>query len=69
MIVKDKTDKIYLIVNKSIIADLDKNDVILDPAGLGFMQHSFTGAGFASHAIYKLLSSDKPNKDVIKHFT
>ena len=69
LIVKDKSNKIYLIVNKSIIADLDKNDVILDPAGLGFMQNSFAGAGFASDAIYQLLSTNKPNKDVIKHFT
>jgi hypothetical protein len=69
MIVKDPFNSIYLIVNKSIVDDLDKNDVILDPAGLAFMQNSFMGAGWASNAIYELLSTTKPNKDVIKYFS
>jgi len=69
MIVKDKSNSIYLIVNKSIVDDLDKNDVILDPAGLAFMQNSFIGAGWASDAIYQLLSTTKPNKDVMKYFS
>ena len=33
------------------------------------MQNSFKGAGFASQAIYKLLSTSKSNPDVIKHFS
>jgi hypothetical protein len=66
--VKDKFNNSYLIINDSIINDLDKNDVILDPAGLSFMQKNFSGAGWASQAIYKLLSEKKPNTDVIKHF-
>ena len=69
MIVKDKFNSIYLIINKSIVDDLDKNDVILDPAGLAFMQNSFIGAGWASDAIYQLLSTTKPNKDVMKYFS
>jgi len=69
MIVKDEFNSIYLIVNKSIVDDLDKNDVILDPAGLAFMQNSFIGAGWASDAIYQLLSTTKPNKDVMKYFS
>jgi hypothetical protein len=32
------------------------------------MQTNFSGAGWASQAIYKLLSEKKPNPDVIKHF-
>lgn len=69
IIVKDKFKRLYLIVNKSIIDNIDKYDVILDPAGLIYMQNSFKGAGFASQAIYKLLSTSKPNPDVIKHFS
>ena len=69
MVVKDQFKRIYLIVNKSIIDKLDKNDVILDPAGLTFMKTSFKGAGWASNAIYELLSTSKPNPDVIKHFS
>lgn len=63
-----KEDKI-LFINKSIIDNIGKNDVILDPAGLGFMKHNFNGAGFASAAIYNLLSTSKPNDAVIKHFS
>ena len=67
-IVNDKSNNTYFIINNSIIDNLDKNDVILDPAGLSFMKTSFIGAGWASHAIYQLLSQSKPNPDVIKHF-
>jgi hypothetical protein len=69
MIVKDKSNSIYLIINKSIVDDLDKNDVILDPAGLEFMKKKFKGAGGASCAIYQLLSTETPNQDVIDHFS
>ena len=56
------------LVNKAITDKLTKNTVILDPAGLSYMQSSFLGAGGASGAIYKLLNTTKPNSEVINHF-
>ena len=64
---KVKEQDIY-IINKSLLKDLDKNQVILDPAGLNYMQDKFSGAGGASGQIYKILSTDKPTKDVIDYF-
>jgi hypothetical protein len=66
--VKDKLNKTYFIINASIIDNLDKNDVILDPAGLTYMKTKFIHAGWASDAIYNLLEEKKPNPDVITHF-
>ena len=57
-----------LLVNKPITDKLTKSIVILDPAGLSYMQSSFIGAGGASGSIYKLLNTSKPNLDVINHF-
>jgi hypothetical protein len=59
----------YRIINSSIVNNLDKNDVILDPSGLEFMKKTFKGAGGASCAIYQLLSTETPNQDVIDHFS
>ncbi len=56
------------LVNKSITDKITKSTVILDPAGLSYMQSSFSGAGGASGAIYKLLDTNKPNYEVINHF-
>ena len=61
-------DNYYFIINESILYNYDKNDVIVDPAGLPFMQTSFQNAGFGSGAIYKQLSTTKPNPEVINHF-
>lgn len=66
--ITDKLNFTYLITNNSIIDNLNKNDVIVDPAGLRYMQTNFNGAGYASQAIYKLLSTSKANPDVIKYF-
>lgn len=67
---KDNKNKFkYLIINKPITYNIDENDVILDPAGLNYMKTNFSGAGFASGSIYKLLSTSKPNSDVIKYFS
>jgi hypothetical protein len=63
-----KGEEKYKIVNKSIIEDVDKNDVILDPAGLRYMQTNFKGAGYASGEIYKLLSVSGPTEEVKKHY-
>jgi len=57
------------LVNKAITDKISKNTVILDPAGLGFMKSSFNGAGGASGAIYKSINTNKPNSDVINHFS
>lgn len=57
------------LVNKSITDKLTKNTVILDPAGLSYMKSSFNGAGGGSGAIYSLLNTNKPNSDVITHFS
>lgn len=57
------------LVNKSITDKLSKNIVILDPAGLSYMKSSFNGAGGGSGAIYSLLNTNKPNSDVITHFS
>lgn len=57
------------LVNKSITDKLSKNTVILDPAGLSYMKSSFNGAGGGSGAIYSLLNTNKPNSDVITHFS
>jgi len=56
------------LINKSIIDRINKNIIIIDPAGLYFMQSSFLGAGGASGSIYKLLDTNKPNNEVINHF-
>jgi len=57
------------LVNKAITDRINKNSVILDPAGLYYMKSSFIGAGGASGIIYKLLDTNKPNPDVISHFS
>jgi hypothetical protein len=68
IIFKDHRNNFFLIKNESIINNLTNNDVILDPAGLKYMKKSFNGAGAASAAIYNLLSTSKPNKEVRTHF-
>lgn len=57
------------LVNKAITDRINKNSVILDPAGLHYMKSSFIGAGGASGIIYSLLNTNKPNPDVISHFS
>jgi hypothetical protein len=57
------------IINKPITYNVTENDVITDPAGLHYMKSSFSGAAGASHKIYSLLNKDKPNANVIKHFS
>ena len=49
------------LVNKSITDKLS--------AGLSYMKSSFNGAGGGSGAIYSLLNTNKPNSDVITHFS
>ena len=68
IIFKDNRNNFFLIKNASIIDNLTNNDVILDPAGLKYMKKEFHGAGYASKAIYDLLSTSKPNKEVRTHF-
>ena len=68
IIFKDNCNNFFLIKNASIIDNLTNNDVILDPAGLKYMKKEFDGAGYASKAIYDLLSTSKPNKEVRTHF-
>ena len=68
IIFKDNRNNFFLIKNASIIDNLTNNDVILDPAGLKYMKKEFDGAGYASKAIYDLLSTSKPNKEVRTHF-
>ena len=64
---KQKEAVIY-ILKKSILDNLDKNQVIVDPAGLSYMQTKFKGAQGASGIIYEILNKDKPNKEVIDHY-
>ena len=59
---------IVKVYNKSILYNIDDNDVILDPAGLEFLKYGFEGAGGASAAIYKTLKMNSPNNDVIRYF-
>jgi len=56
-------------VNKAITDKINKNSVILDPAGLNYMKSTFIGAGGASGIIYSLLDTYKPNPDVISYFS
>jgi len=57
-------------VNKSIISDMTSNDVILDPAGLNYIQsESMKRAGGASGSIYKKLKKTNFNKEVVDFFS
>lgn len=56
-------------VNKNILDHLNINDVILDPAGLEYIQKNMIGASGASGAIYtSLLETNDFNKEVKDFF-
>jgi hypothetical protein len=64
-----KKESVIYVINKSILDDLDNNQVIVDPAGLKYMKKDLTGAAGASGEIYKILSTSKPTTKVIEHFS
>jgi hypothetical protein len=67
---EEKKEENIIIINKSIIYNINENDVILDPAGFDYINQNTTlGAGGASKPIYALLKTTHFNKDVIKHFS
>ena len=64
-------DVLNSIIIGDIVTDLEDNDIIVDPAGLNFMQTNFNGAKGLSASIYLLLdpiyNTSSPD-DVQKYF-
>ena len=59
----------YLVLNKPIIFELEKDNVIVDPAGLDYiLSNSMNGAGGGSEVIYDLLKKNTFDKNVVNFF-